>query len=380
MHPASRQADVLIVGGGIIGAACAREFAAQGLSVSVIERGALGGGATAASMGHLLVVDGESGSAADRAEHQLSLRSMQLWQQWLQSQPQRAAEVEQQQLGTLWVAADDEEFALAERKAQWLSAQGLAASVIDAARLQQLEPALRPGLRGALHVPGDGRVYPPKLAAQWLAESGATLLRGEVAAIEPGGVRLYDGRRLWAAMVVLAGGLESRRFLPEGWMLAKKGHLAITQRQPQTLVSHQLVELGYIKKAHLVDEDTVSFNVQPRPGGQLLIGSSRQIGKEDPAVELPMLARMLRCASDYLPALREQSILRCWTGLRPASRDGLPLLGAHPSLRQCWIACGHEGLGISTALGSAELLAAIALGQEPRIDAAAFVPSRFAAP
>ncbi|MDT8999832.1 FAD-dependent oxidoreductase [Paucibacter sp. APW11] len=378
MLPRSRQADVLIVGAGIVGAACAREFAAQGLTVTVIERGAIGGGATAASMGHLLVVDAEG--SADDTEFQLSHRSMQLWQDWLDQQPQRAASVEHHRLGTLWLAADEEELQLAARKAAWLQGRGLQGRLIDAAELQRLEPHLRPGLSGALHVPADARVYPPKVAAQWLQEAGATVLRGEVTAIEPhGGLRLRDGRRLWGAMTVLCGGLDSRRFAPPGALLAKKGHLAITQRHAE-LVRHQLVELGYIKKAHLVDADTVSFNVQPRPGGQLLIGSSRQIGKEDMAVELPMLGEMLRCATGYLPVLEQLSLLRCWTGLRPASADGQPLIGAHPALRHCWLACGHEGLGITTSLASAELLADLALGREVRLDAAPYSPARFQSP
>jgi len=371
-----RSADVLIVGGGIVGAACARKYARQGLSVAVVERAALGGSATAASMGHLLVVDAEDGG--DASEFQLSQRSLRLWQDWLDESPAHAELAEHERCGTLWIAADAEELALAERKCAWLTARGLPAELLDAAALARLEPLLRPGLAGALRVAGDARVYPPKVASAWLQQAKAQLIRGEVTAIEGASLRLADGRTLWGAMVVLCAGLASQRFLPPGCLLPKKGQLAITQRAPAA-VSHQLVELGYIKKAHLAHEDTVSFNVQPRPGGQLLIGSSRQVGRSDAPLDLAMLRRMLQCAAGYLPGLPELSLLRCWSGIRPASADGQPLIGAHPELPRVWLATGHEGLGITTSLASAELLADLSLGRAPALNPAPYAPARFVA-
>ncbi|MBT9492264.1 MAG: FAD-binding oxidoreductase [Paucibacter sp.] len=369
-----RTADVLIVGAGIIGAACARAYARQGLSVCVIEPAAIGGGATAAAMGHLLVVDDESGGAD--AEFQLTRRSQQLWRQWLLESAEHPAQAEYQACGTLWIAADAEEMALAERKQAWLIAHAVQAEMLSAAELARAEPLLRPGLAGALRVPGDARVYPPKVAARWLAEARAVMIEGQVLSFDGNSVLLADGRRLWGALTVLCAGLAAQAWLPPGWLTPKKGQLAITQRYPG-LLSHQLVELGYIKKAHLSDQDTVSFNVQPRPGGQILIGSSRQIGRSDRELDPAVLKDMLGQACAYLPGLRDLSLLRCWTGVRPASRDGQPLIGAHPQLPRVWLATGHEGLGITTSLATAELLAELSLGAVPQLDARSFSPSRF---
>ena len=125
------QADVLIIGAGIVGAACAREFARRGLSVAVVEQSAPGGGATAASMGHLLVVDAEGSS--DDHEYQLSRRSMQLWGQWLAESGEHEHVSEFHRCGTLWLAADDEEWQLAQRKARWLQSQGMNAELLGLA-------------------------------------------------------------------------------------------------------------------------------------------------------------------------------------------------------------------------------------------------------
>nr|WP_221439710.1 FAD-dependent oxidoreductase [Roseateles oligotrophus] len=375
---AQRRADVLIVGGGIVGAACAREFARQGLSVAVIEPGPLGGGATGASMGHLLVVDaeGQDGDAGANAEFALTRRGSELWREWLAAAEAHPRLAEHERCGTLWIAADAEELALAQRKQQWLQARGLRAELLDPQALARAEPLLRPGLAGALRVPDDARLYPPKVVAAWLQEAGAEIIQSQVQGFgRAGEVILQDGRRLWGALTVLGAGLASQAWLPPGTLIAKKGQLAITQRYPG-LIQHQLVELGYIKKAHLLDRDTVSFNVQPRPGGQLLIGSSRQIGQTDAAIDLPLLRQMLAHACGYLPQLAQMSLLRSWTGLRPASRDGLPLIGAHPSLPRVWLATGHEGLGISTALATAELLVQLSLQQPCTLAPEAWSPRR----
>ncbi len=156
----------------------------------------------------------------------------------------------------------------------------------------------------------------------------------------------------------------------------KKGHLLITDRYPGTL-RHQLVELGYVSSAHASSGTSVAFNAQPRPTGQVFLGSSRQFDTLDPQVEGPVLARMLRRALDYLPGLAGLNAIRAWTGFRAATPDGLPLLGEHPAQPGLWLAVGHEGLGVTTAPGSARLLAAQLFGETPPLDATPYLPQRF---
>ena len=85
---------------------------------------------------------------------------------------------------------------------------------------------------------------------------------------------------------------------------------------------------------------------------------------------------MLARAIDFLPGLGRITAIRTWTGFRPATPDKLPLIGRWPATPGLWIAAGHEGLGITTSLGTAALLADLILGRTPAIDAAPFDPSR----
>jgi glycine/D-amino acid oxidase-like deaminating enzyme len=141
-------------------------------------------------------------------------------------------------------------------------------------------------------------------------------------------------------------------------------------------VRHQLVELGYLKSAHSISSDSVAFNAQPRKTGQVLIGSSRQYGVDDPKVEAIMLARMLARAEEYMPGITELSAIRAWTGFRAATPDKLPLIGPCPGYKRLYLATGHEGLGITTSMGTAKLLVDQLLNRPSQIPIAPYLPNR----
>jgi glycine/D-amino acid oxidase-like deaminating enzyme len=121
---------------------------------------------------------------------------------------------------------------------------------------------------------------------------------------------------------------------------------------------------------------SVAFNVQPRATGQLLIGSSRELVGWDASINRDVLARMLHRAVAFMPGLSTLPVVRTWTGFRPATPDKLPLIGAWPAVEGLWIAAGHEGLGITTALGTGSMLTALIAGDTPAIDPTPFAPSR----
>src|SRR5215472_10867381 len=131
--------DVAIAGGGIVGAACAAECAAAGLSVVMVEPGTIGGGATAAGMGHIVVMDDSPAQIA------LTRYSRELW---IALAPELPEDVEYVSAGTIWVAADEEEINEVVRKKRVYDSIGVRAEVLTAAELAQAEPRLRPGLAG----------------------------------------------------------------------------------------------------------------------------------------------------------------------------------------------------------------------------------------
>ena len=357
--------DVAIAGAGVVGAACAAEFVSAGLRVAVIEPGAIGGGATAAGMGHLAVMDDSE------AQFALTRYSQVLWRELAERLP---VESEYLGCGSLWVAADDEEMEEVHRKERFYRERNVPVEVLDAQALADAEPQLRRGLAGGLRLPDDAVVYSPSVA-KWLL-AGAEVVQGRrVVELREHGVQLDDGSTLAARWTVLATGAMARTLIPELPVKPRKGHLLITDRYPGFL-RHQLIELGYLKSAHQADGDSVAFNAQPRRTGQILIGSSRQYGVADPKVETQMLNAMLRRAIEYMPALAGLSALRAWTGFRAATPDKLPLIGLCPEYRNVYLATGHEGLGISTSLGTARLLADQMLGRESAIARDPYSPGR----
>jgi glycine/D-amino acid oxidase-like deaminating enzyme len=358
-------ADVIVIGAGIIGAACAQALARRGLQVLVLDAGLHG--ATAAGMGHLLVLDDNP------AELALSQHSLQRWRELAPDLPDGCA---YRNNGTLWLAANAEEMAVAHGKYLNLQAQGVACELISASALRQREPELREGLEGGLLINGDGILYAPATAYWMLDTPNIRQRRARVSAVDGNRVCLDDGRWLSAEAVVLANGIQANELCPELPIEPKKGHLLITDRYPRT-VTHTLVELGYVTSAHNATGPSTACNIQPRPTGQLFIGASRQFGTTDPQVEGWMLAKMLKRAAEYMPGLARLNGIRAWTGFRAASPDGLPLVGQHPQRQGLWLAVGHEGLGVTTAPGTADLLVAQLFGETPPLAAQPYLPQRF---
>jgi glycine/D-amino acid oxidase-like deaminating enzyme len=368
----SKTYDAIIIGAGIVGSACAAECAREGLSVAIVEAGIVGGGATAAGMGHLVVMDDSE------AQFALTRYSQRLWDEISDELPR---EVEHDACGTIWIAADDEEMAEARRKEKFYADRGVKTEILDAHSLADAETNLRPGLIGGLRVPGDSVIYPP-CAAQFFVDQatskGAELFLGAaVESITTDGVRMRDGTSINAGLVVNSAGSASPTLTRGLEVKKRKGHLVITDRYPNFL-RHQLVELGYLKSAHTLTAESVAFNIQPRKTGQLLIGSSRQFGVEDSHIDFLVLTRMLDRAVEYLPRLGKLSSLRAWTGFRAATPDKLPLIGPHTEHERLYLATGHEGLGITTSLATAKLLVAQIMNRETAIPFTPYLPARLA--
>jgi glycine/D-amino acid oxidase-like deaminating enzyme len=276
------------------------------------------------------------------------------------------------------VAAEEEELPLLASKAAFYRERGLEVEELSAADLAKAEPELRPGLSGGLLVPGDRVIYAPK-AVRWLMEEaitlGAEVREGvSVQSLEDRTV-VCDTGAVEADVLILAAGAQSSRILPSLPLEPRKGHLVITDRYPG-FCRHQVLELGYLKSAHQMSGQSVAFNVQPRATDQVLIGSSRELVGWDKSVNRGLIHAMVERAIEYMPRLAELSVLRTWTGFRPASRDNLPFIGRWTPIEGLWIAAGHEGLGITTSLATGELLADLIVARQPILDPSPFDPMR----
>jgi D-hydroxyproline dehydrogenase subunit beta len=364
----SRRPDVVVVGAGIVGAACADSLSREGLAVLVLESRFASAGATGAGMGHIVAMDDSPAQLA------LTARSLALWGELAAELPK---ECEDEPCGTLWLAADEDEMEAVQAKEAAYRRAGVAAEIWGAAELSHAEPNLRKGLAGALHVPGDRVLYPPNAARFLLARArdrGAEIREGvEVTEIGARSVATTQ-ETVETGAVVNAAGPEAPRLTPGLPIVPRKGHLVITDRYPG-FCGHQLVELGYLKSAHASTGPSVAFNLQPRATGQMLLGSSREFAGWDSRVDRRILSRMIVRALDFMPSLSSLSAIRAWTGFRPATPDKLPLIGRWHEDGP-WIAAGHEGLGITTAPATAEMLAAIITGRTSPVDPAPFSPNR----
>jgi D-hydroxyproline dehydrogenase subunit beta len=362
--------DSVVVGAGIVGSACALALVRKGMRVALVDPAGVGQGATAAGMGHVVIMDHSP------AQFRLTHYSQQLWQGLARAFP---PECEYRQPGTIWIASSDEEMEEAVRKHALYGEFGVLTEVLSSSKLRQLEPNLRSGLAGALLVPSD-LVVSASAVAGWLVQqsvaAGATLIEDRALSIGHGAVRLLGAETLISDRIVNAAGVDAGELTPGLPIRRRKGHLAIADHSPG-LVNHQLAELGYLKSAHAASADSVAFNLQPRAAGHVLIGSSRQFDAESGQVEPAILSRMIERAVSYMPALELVRVERAWAGFRAATPDNLPIIGPWPSDDTVFLAAGHEGLGITTSLGTAELLAAQLCGEPCPIPIEPYLPSRF---
>ncbi len=367
----SQHFDAIVAGAGIVGAACAASLARAGMHVAIVERGGIGAETTSAGMGHIVVLDDSE------AQFALTRYSQRLWQALAQELPGLA---EYDAVGTVWVAANDEELAAAERKVAFYNEREVPATLLGHQKLVELEPHLRAGLAGGLFVPGDAIVHPPAVAIHLMAEALAhkahLFLGCKVTAFGMGVAALDKGTELTAPVLINATCGWATDLDPGLPIKKRKGHLILTERYPG-FVKHQVAELGYSKSAHATESDSVAFNVQPRSNGQIFIGASRQYDNENTNVDKHIVDALLKRAAQYMPAFAAKRMATARVGFRAATPDNLPLIGPKRNDETLWLATGHEGLGITTSLGTAALITSVLTGQAPEIPIDPYLPARF---
>ncbi|MGW6532322.1 NAD(P)/FAD-dependent oxidoreductase [Streptomyces venezuelae] len=380
-----RTSDLIIVGAGVVGAACAYYAARAGLHVTVVDRGPVAGGTTGAGEGNLLVSDKAPGP-----ELELALNSAQLWRDLATELPAR---IEYETKGGVVVASTEPELTALRRFAAEQRRAGVEATEVPADRLADLEPHLAPGLAGGVHYPQDAQVQPALAAAHLLRaadDTGHLTLRlgEEVTAVltgRPGevrGVRTTRQGEVYAPHVLNAagtwGGQLARLAGLELPVHPRRGFVLVTEPLPR-VVRHKVYSAEYVSDVASGSAGLqTSAVVEGTPAGPVLIGASRERVGFDRTLSVEALRRLAGQAVRLFPALARVRAIRTYAGFRPYLPDHLPAIGPDPRLPGLLHACGHEGAGIGLAPATGALIAAMLTGGELALDPAPFAPERFA--
>ncbi|MEV7813790.1 FAD-binding oxidoreductase [Streptomyces flaveolus] len=371
--------DVVVVGAGMTGAACALYAARAGLDVRLVDRGPVAGGTTGAGEGNLLVSDKEPGP-----ELELALLSARLWAGLAR---ELGAAIEYEAKGGLVVAPAPGTLAALRDFAADQRAAGVTAVPVDADQLAELEPHLAPGMAGAVHYPQDAQVMPALAAAHLVRASGATLHTGRtvtgVLRTARGavyGVRTDRGDIHAPAVVNAAGtwggdlaSLAGVR-LP---VLPRRGFVLVTEPLPR-MVRHKVYAADYVAD---VASDSAALRSSPvvegTAAGPVLIGATRERVGFDRSLSLTAMRALATGAIGLFPFLERVRALRTYAGFRPYLPDHLPAIGPDPRVPGLFHACGHEGAGIGLAPGTGQLIAQALTGKAPELDLTPFRPERF---
>jgi glycine oxidase len=272
-------------------------------------------------------------------------------------------------MGCLQLATNPEEL-------EWLQRAGARsedAIALDPTQLRELEPAVAADIPGALRVPG-GNVDNRRLCRALelsIRRAGVRVLTGaEVRTLHATGGRVAGvqtaEQHLSADLVVLAAGAWSSTIegiQPQAPVAPQRGQIFALD-QSQVGVRHVLLTPG--------DPYFV-----PRSDGRLVIGATREEAGWDASLTAGGIAWLLNRAMRVVPRLGDCPIVEMWTGFRPLSKDGLPLIG-RGGIEGLYVLTGHGPSGIAPLPGSIALLMAIIDGQAPPVPAEAFDPGRFA--
>ncbi|WP_440099133.1 NAD(P)/FAD-dependent oxidoreductase [Streptosporangium sp. H16] len=414
--------DVVVIGAGVVGAACAYYAARAGLDVVVVDRGAVAGGTTGAGEGNILVSDKEPGPELD-----LALLSNRLWRDLAgaggddgakggtQGEPaggpgagagagraggpatggegaEPGGGFEFEAKGGLVVAETDEILAALTGLA---AKQGVEHVAVAQKELGDYEPHLAKGLAGGVFYPQDAQVQPMLAAARLIRRGaerfgrGALMLRTGVTVtgfVRAGGrvtgVTTDHGDILAGAVVNAAGTWGGEIAALAGVrvpILPRRGFILVTEPLAGPLIRHKVYTAAYVTAVASDSEGLeTSAVVESTPSGPVLIGASRERVGFDRTVSVPVLERLARQAVELFPALAAYRAIRAYCGFRPYCPDHLPVIGEDPRAPGLYHACGHEGAGIGLAPATGHLIAQLLAGLHPGLDLAPFRPDRFA--
>ncbi|KAJ0110880.1 hypothetical protein Patl1_03122 [Pistacia atlantica] len=405
--------DVVIIGAGIIGLTIARQFLfGSDLSVAVVDKALPCSGATGAGQGYIWMIHKTPGSE----KWDLAMRSHKLWKKFAESVRDQCLDPLQvlgwKKTGSLLIGRNPEELVLLQEMVKQLCEAGLRAEYLPGSDLLQKEPELMIGEHsGAAFLPDDCQLDARHTAAyiekvnrdfaskgryaEFFHDPVKCLLRshssGEVEAVQTSKNTLYCKKAVVVAAGCWSGSLMHDLFRETDIVLdvpvkPRKGHLLVLENFNPLKLNHGTMEVGYTYHHNLTMHPgrqengqmlSISMGATTDMTGNLVLGSSRQFAGFDTEVDESIIDGIWLRAAEFFPKLRDFSLTdlrsrKVRIGLRPYMPDGKPVIGPVPSLSNVFLATGHEGEGLSLALGTAEMVADMVLQNPLKVDGAPF--------
>ncbi|MFT3773575.1 MAG: glycine oxidase ThiO [Minicystis sp.] len=372
---------VLLIGGGVIGCATALALARRGVRAIVLERNRTRteqpgetGVSTWAAAG---IASAQVATKTDGPLSRLCVASRALYPAFAAEIRERSGlDVQLRPAGVLRPAFDEAELTAIETEVAWQEAAGLRVEHLDAAATRAIEPVINATVAGSVRFPDDPRVDPPALLAALrvaVERAGVDLRFGvEVRRVivrdgRARGAELADGSIVEADVVVVTAGawssLVEGTTMPADTVQPARGQI-VELRVPEQILR------GVIEGAEAY--------LSPRDDGRILVGSTVELAGYHPVATAAVVRDLLAAAIRLVPALADAAVSRTWGGLRPYTRDELPILGP-TATEGLLLATAHFRNGVVLAPVTAEIVTAIILGEPVRHDIAAFSPSRLAA-
>jgi len=381
MLPAT--ADVVVIGGGVIGSSIAYYLSKRRIHVVLVERGPIGSGTSSACDGLIFLQSKKPGSHL-----KLAMESRRLYETLSE---ELDSDIEYRSSGGMVVIENEMELQAMRRLVKEQKEAGLDVSLIEKSLASEMEPCVSQDIIAATYSPRDSQVNPICLVRAFIKAAlrlGAKVFpRTEVMGIRStphgvGSVRTSGGE-IETSVIVNAAGVYAPRIgkmagidIP---IIPRRGQLLLTE-PVQPLINRCLISATYIAAKYnpeIAIHGKIALSIEQTKKGNFLLGSTREFAGYDRGTSLNGTRAIAAYAAKILPLLRKLHAIRSFAGLRPYTPDGLPILGKVGDREGLILAAGHEGDGIALSPVTGQLTAQLISEGRTGFDLADYRLERF---